>query len=143
MFAGDNLKPPANSSYRNFSWQRFHIENSFDIGTKILENKEIGTIDTWGPFFRVSFDLIINSFHQDEWTSVLTFSGSAPVILLHKTLGLVYIVKKKRFNFNIELNHWYSIIAEQKYVNKQVIKLKIKTSIIIFLLILGTFYYYN
>ena len=123
MFAGDNFKPPANSSYRNLSWQRFHVDNSFDIGTRIQRNKEIGTIDTWGPFFRISFDLIIYSNHitSDEWSSVLTFSGSAPVILFHRTLGLVNIVNKKRLNFNIELNRWYSIIIEQQSVNGKVI----------------------
>ena len=128
VFAGDNQKPAADASYQNLSWENFYVDNNIDIGAKIQKDKEIGTIDTWGPFFRVSFDLKIHSYQigsltQDEMSSVLAFSGSAPVILLHRTLGLVFIVKKKRFNFNIELNHWYSIIIEHQTINGKVITL--------------------
>ena len=124
-----------------------------------MRNKMIGVIDgIWGPFFRVSFDLVIHSLSQDEWSSLLAFRGKGstcvvcgemvPVLFLNNYKSLIHIsYASNNFHFDtdfkIKLNHWYSIIAEQKYVNKQVIKLKIKTSIIIFLLILGTFYNYN
>ena len=65
MFAGDKVKPAADASYRNLLWENFHVDHSFNIGAKIQENKQIGTIDSWGPFFRVSFDLIIHSFRRD------------------------------------------------------------------------------
>ena len=125
-----------------------------------MRNKMIGVIDgIWGPFFRVSFDLVIHSLSQDEWSSLLAFRGRGstcvvcgemvPVLFLNNYKSLIHVSYASSdfdffdTDFKIELNHWYSIIAEQKYVNKQVIKLKIKTSIIIFLLILGTFYNYN
>ena len=75
VFAGDNSKPAADASYRNLSWENFHVDHSFDIGTKIQKNKEIGAIETWGPFFQISFDLIIHSLdigsHYNEVADVL------------------------------------------------------------------------
>ena len=73
MFAGDQFKPAADASYRNLLWENFHVDHSFNIGAKIRLNKEIGTIDSWGPLFRVSFDLIIHSFRQDKSTGLLAF----------------------------------------------------------------------
>ena len=75
VFAGDKFKPAADASYRNLSWENFHVDHSFNIGTKIQKNKEIGTIDSWGPFFRVSFDLIIHSY-VNGYSSVLSFKGN-------------------------------------------------------------------
>ena len=100
MFAGDKSKPAADASYRNLFWENFHVDHSFDIGTKILENKEIGTIDSWGPFFHVSFDLMIHSFRKKKWTSLLTFrhgNGTTcatcgdmfPVLFLHNRRGKI------------------------------------------------------
>ena len=47
---------------------------------EIEENKEIGTIDIWGPMFRVSFDLIIHSYVRGKgrkgWTTVFSFKGN-------------------------------------------------------------------
>ena len=61
VFAGDKFKPAADASYRNLFWENFYVDHSFDIGTKIRGNKKIGIIETWGPFFRIRFDLIIHS----------------------------------------------------------------------------------
>ena len=120
VFAGDKFKKPAGASYRNFD-----AGQSFHTGSNVKKNNKIGTIDRWGPLFRVSLDLIIHSRHQDDnydWSSVLTFLSAAPSIYLNKT-GLVNIVDNKRFNFNIELNHWYNIIIEQKSLNGKVMGL--------------------
>ena len=95
------------------------------------KNKEIGTIDSWGPFFRVSFDLIIHSFHKDRWTNLLAFRGNGaicqrckhgdriPALFLDNELSHIQFSNnvdnlKDYFFFKIELNHWYKIIIEQK-----------------------------
>ena len=139
MFAGDIFKPAADASYRNFLWENFHLNHSFDIGTKVLENKEIGTIDSWGPFFRVSFDLIIHSLGEinqlayQNWYSVLAFvdeiGSELPVIELH-SLGFlrfrnIFVNYSTYYNsviFNIKLNQWYNIMIDQKSVNGKVIR---------------------
>ena len=113
VFAGDKFKPAADASYRNFQ-----AGHSFNIGSNVKRNKEIGTIDSWGPLFRVSLDLIIHSLDQDGWSSVLAFSRNGrsdhPAIYLHKNGFLrFHYTHVKHFDFPIELNHWYKIIIEQ------------------------------
>ena len=94
VFAGDK-KPAADASYRNLSWENFPVDHSFDIGTKVQKDKEIGTIDSWGPFFRVSFHLIIHSLHPSlQWTSLLAFRGNGTVCdtlreMLYAPIGLL------------------------------------------------------
>ena len=137
MFAGDNSKPAADASYRNLLWENFLVDHSFDIGTKIQENKAIGTIDTWGPFFRVSLDLIIHSLDKNiQETSVISFlhvsvTGKVlplPAILLHSSGFLGFwndffgnTDGSRSSPFKILLNHWYNIIIEQKSVRGKVI----------------------
>ena len=137
MLAGDKFKPAADASYRNLLWENFHVDHSFDIGTKIQKDKEIGTIDSWGPLFRVSFDLIIHSFLQDELSSLLAFTrngstcdycnigDAVPALFLHNKYGVIQfsndiVNQKRKLNFKIELNQWYNIIIEQKPVNGKV-----------------------
>ena len=134
MFAGDKFKPAADASYRNLFWENFHVDHSFDIGTKIQWNKEIGTIDSWGPFFRVSFDLIIHSLRQEEWSSLLAFRGNGaicdnckigdrvPVLFLNnKDCVIQFSNTVNNLLFDVELNNWYNIIIEQKSVNGKVV----------------------
>ena len=148
VFAGDNSKPAADASYRNLSWENFHVDHSFNVGAKILENKEIGTIEIWGPFFRLSFDLIVHSLRQVEWSSILEVrenGASCPVLRFNNELseinfacfyynGTDGVEVLYYFNFKIELNHWYNIIIEQKVVNMKVIldKTENKLTLIIF-----------
>ena len=118
VFAGDKFKKAADASYKNFD-----AGQNFDIGSNVKENNKIGTIESWGPLFRVSLDLIIHSRHQDEnydWSSVLAFLHAAPSIYLDKT-GLMTTLDNKIFNFKIELNHWYNIVLEQKSLIGKVI----------------------
>ena len=117
VFAGDKFKKTADASYRNFD-----AGQNFNIGSNIQKNKKIGTIESWGPLFRVSLDLIIHSRHRNEnydRSSVLDFFNAAPSIYLDKT-GFVTTVDKKIFHFDIELNHWYNIVIEQKSLNGKV-----------------------
>ena len=74
VFAGDKFKPAADASYRNLVWETFHIDHRLNVGTKVERNKQIGTINSLGPFFRISFDLIIHS-QVNEWSNVLLFEG--------------------------------------------------------------------
>ena len=118
VFAGDKFKKAADASYRNFD-----AGQNFNIGSNVQKNNKIGTIESWGPLFRVSLDLIIHSRHQDEnydWSSVLAFLHAAPSIYLDKT-GFVTTLDNKIFNFKIELNHWYNIVLEQKSLIGKVI----------------------
>ena len=120
VFAGDKFKKAADASYRNFD-----AGPNFNIGSNVKKNNKIETIESWGPLFHVSLDLIIHSRHQDDkydWSSVLTFLHAAPSIYLDKT-SLLTTVDNKIFNFKIELNHWYNIVIEQKSLNGKVIKL--------------------
>ena len=141
VFAGDK-KPAADASYRNLLWENFPVDHSFDIGTKVQNNKEIGRIDSWGPFFRVSFDLIIHSLHpSNRWTSLLAFRGNGavcdncelgdrvPAIFLDNLFGTIQVSNNGEHNIHdyfppqIELNHWYNIIIEQKSTTGQVLRL--------------------
>ena len=101
VFAGDKFKPAADASYRNLLWENFHVNHSFDIGTKIQRNKAIGTIDSWGPFFRVSFDLIIHSFRQYEWTSLLAFRGNGATCQTDLLSGIceIFYIFAGKINF--------------------------------------------
>ena len=102
----------------------------------VKRNKEIGSINgTWGPFFRISFDLIIHSYVKGKgkqgWSSVLAFKGNGgkshcckhgdrvPDLALSKNGDLrlsnsISGNKKYSFNFNIDLYKWHNIIVEQK-----------------------------
>ena len=108
-------------------------------------NNKIAAINgTWGPFFRVSFDLTIHSHKKGKgkkgWSSILAFNNeindccdqypvkkhccnrkgdNVPAITVTKK-GVLIITnsvngnKNHKVNFNIELNSWYNITIEQK-----------------------------
>ena len=86
----------------------------------VKRNNEIGRINgTWGPFFRISFDLIVHSFVEGTgkqgWSSVLAFDKK-PSIDLNKNGELRIFFQKKKYSFtsNIDSNKWYNISIEQK-----------------------------
>ena len=133
VLAGDNSKPAADASYKDLLWENFYVDHSFRIGNKIRSNKEIGTIDSWGPFFRVRFDLIIHSLRQDDyWFSVLDFSFKnsikLPGIFLTRSGVLTVGYSINSFNqfhivnFNVEINVWYNIVIDLNSVNGKVKK---------------------
>ena len=115
------------------------------------KNNEIAAINgTWGPFFRVSFDLIIHSHKKGKgkkgWSSILAFNNekndccdqypvkkhccnrkgdNVPGITVTEKGVLIFTNsvsgnKNYKVNFNIELNSWYNITIEQKPQNKKV-----------------------
>ena len=91
-------------------------------------NKELGVINgTWGPFFRISFDLIIHSFVKGKgkqgWSSVLAFDKK-PSVDLNKNGELRFFFIKRKYSFilDVDLNKWYNICIEQKPNNEKVRK---------------------
>ena len=117
MFAGDNYKPAAHASYRNLLWE---------TSKNVKKNKEIGVINgTWGPFFRISFNLIIHSYVKGKgkqgWSSVLAFDRK-PSIDLKKNGELRFFFHQRKYSFvtNVDLNRWYNISIEQKGNNRKV-----------------------
>ena len=133
VFAGDKFFPAADATYKNLIW-----ENIGQFGNPI-KNTAIGTIASWGPQFRVSFDLKINSLYINwgVWSSVIAFKidggvGNSrkigdriPAIFLHKN-GFLHFTnalngnKNHVTNFPVKLNKWYSIAVEQTLENGQV-----------------------
>ena len=92
----------------------------------VKTNKEIGAINgTWGPFFRISFDLIIHSYVKGKgkqgWASVLAFDKK-PSIDLNKNGELRIFFEKRKYSYilNVDLNKWYNITVQQKPNNKKV-----------------------
>ena len=135
VFAGDNSKPAADASYRNLSWENFHVDQGYDIGIKIGRNKEIGIIDSWGPLFRVSFDLIFHSLRlDDDRFSVLEFKFGDfffPGIFLHWSWShWSWLLEVQQYfqdqtykvELNVEINKWYNIVIEQNSDNGKVKK---------------------
>ena len=140
--------PAADASYKNLVWE--NIEHSFNIGTKVKRNKQIGRIDTWGPFYRVSVDLVIHSHFTSQDSSdlsnILTFyafntdiSVLSIYLSFHSGLQIVQkysvndINRHHKFeipNDELELDHWYNIIIEQKSVHKKVKTLTVRHCII-------------
>ena len=135
VFAGDKFKKTADASYRNFD-----AGQNFNVGSNVKQNNKIGTIESWGPLFRVSLDLIIHSIPQNLHYSVLAFEtnktshcnncehgGRIPAIFVDKRGAQVFLFiansvndnKDQSFEHYINLNTWYNIIIEQKLVEKK------------------------
>ena len=105
--------------------------------TNIARNNLLGTIDSWGPLFRVSLDLKIHSTSPGIWTTVLAFKANggesnagqygdrAPMIAYkNSTIRFVNSVNGNAGHGNvekIELGKWYHIEIEQKMNNGKVI----------------------
>ena len=92
----------------------------------VKRKQEIGAIDgTWGPFFRISFDLIIHSYVKGKgkqgWSSVLAFDKK-PSVDLNKNGELRIFFQQRKYNFisNVDLNKWYNISIEQNPNNRKV-----------------------
>ena len=131
MFAGDKSKPAADASYKNLIWENLLADQSFNVGTKIQRNKQIGFIDSLGPFFRVHLDLLVHNLHNFP-QSVLAFYTSTTdtfdiYIIDSKFLLFSCFINNRyqSFVWEIEQNRWYNLIIEKKTVNRKVIKSKI------------------
>ena len=113
-------------------------------GETIEKGKLIDSFTSWGPFYKISFDLWIISFGPALWSSVLSFKGNeaandwgqhgdrVPSILLHSA-GQVYFVTSLSGNGNynfpskVELDKWHKIDIEQKPFDGKVTYIKISS----------------
>ena len=132
VFAGNNFMPAADVTYRNLVW-----ENIGRTGV-IKKNTVIGTIPSWGPQFRVSFDMKINSYQKTDWTSILDFKGNGgtrekgkhgdriPTVLHEKKNKELIFCSSVNGNENyhikykVDLKKWYNIIIEQISIDGKV-----------------------
>ena len=106
----------------------------------VKKKNKIGTIESWGPYFRVSFEMIIKSFSGAKWTNILSFKGNgatsncckhgdrAPALYLeNKEKYLVFshsVSGNGRYSYKfrggLQLNKWYKITIEQRLINEKV-----------------------
>ena len=129
----DGWRPDA--SYRDLVWENLPAPRDFE--TKIRRNQKIGKIHSWGPFFRVSFDVNFVSLSQDsQLLSVLAFihaSETGEIVpvpgILHARGSLLVnnnVPEVRPINMvtydNIERNRWYNLIIEQSSVNRKVMR---------------------
>ena len=129
---------------------RFGINHSLGLSGDVKKNTEIGTaIPSWGPQFRVSFDLLINSHVPgDKWGSsnILSFKGNGairkccnngdrvPSISVNKRGYLIIAssvneIGNYYFLHFIKVKKWYNIRIEQISVKGEVCVLCMKLSL--------------
>ena len=122
IFAGDYSYPASNASYKNLVWDNLPVPPDFEMP---VQTATIGNIYTWGPFLRISFNLIVHSHKEGKgkqgWTNVLSFDKK-PDITLNKKGKMKIFFEKRKYNFvlNIDLNKWYNISIEQKNKKEKV-----------------------
>ena len=103
----------------------------------IERGKLIDTVEAWGPFFRISFDLFITSLGSSEWGSILSFKGNegtnnccnngdrVPIVQLHNN-GELFFINSVNGNGNayfhtaVDTNKWYEIEIEQTRIGGKV-----------------------
>ena len=106
-------------------------------GEIIERGKLIDRFSTWGPGYKISFYLSIQSFGPSEWSSVLSFKGNdaasnccnpgdrVPSIFLHLSGRLQFSQINKFgndvFYGNVQLNKWHKIDIEQRKFEGKVI----------------------
>ena len=158
VFAGDKFLPAADVAYNNLTWDIVSEENEEEenevvqktslavsgqaegLSGVVEKDNEIGTIESWGPHFRVSFEMIIKSFVGAKWTNILSFKGNgatseccqpgdrAPAVFLQENKKLLLFSNTVNgnggytfhWNKKVELNKWYKIIIEQISINGKV-----------------------
>ena len=138
VFAGDKFLPPADVAYRNLTWE-LDVKPDLLSGVAKWRN-QLGTIESWGPHFRISFEMIIKSFstkgHPGPMTNILEFYnhkyrrpkyfGILSVSLETKAFFLQFsnhVNGNGKYSYvyrKPELNKWYKIIIEQKPINGKV-----------------------
>ena len=112
-------------------WSAISYLNRYSFQGDVKRVNKIGSINgTWGPFFRISFDLLIHSYVKGKgkqgWSSVLAFDKK-PSIDLNKNGELRFFFEQRKYNFisNVDLNKWYVISIEQRPNDEKVRETKI------------------
>ena len=101
VFAGDNFLTAASAAYRNLIWEKIGLSGV------VKKNTEIATIPSWGPQFRVSFDLKINSLasgNRGGWSSVIAFKkdgGARNAGQIGDRIPAIFFNKKGILHFSI------------------------------------------
>ena len=103
----------------------------------IERGRLIDTVEAWGPFFRITFDLFISSFGPSTWSSILSFKGNGgtnnccnngdrvPIVQLRDN-GELYFINSVNGNGNahfhtrVETNKWLEIEIEQTKMDGKV-----------------------
>ena len=146
-----NLKIPNNNKIFNAKLKvRVHQKPKPGLSGDVKKNTEIGTtIPIWGPQFRLSFDLKINSHVAgDKWGSsnILSFKGNGatrkccnngdrvPSISVNKRGYLIIAssvneIGNYYFLHFIKVKNWYNILIEQIPVKGEVCVLCMKLSL--------------
>ena len=91
---------------------------------------EIGAINGYfGPFYRISFDLIIHSY-VEEISSVLSFGRSWYIAIFFNENGELkfYFTIHRRYSFvlNVKLSKWYNITIVAKPIDNKKVRKKIQ-----------------
>ena len=105
--------------------------------TKVEKNRDLGAIASWGPTFRVSVDLIINSYGSgNQYRNIISFKGNngnnccnngdrVPAFWSHPTKGLHIVgsVNGKMHGFDykgVKLRKKFNLVIEQAWINGEV-----------------------
>ena len=130
------FSPPGNvltitAADQKMEFSRIDKDENIGLSGDVKKNTEIGALPSWGPEFRISFDLMVNSLSGGTWLSVLSFKrdgGKRNIGKIGDRIPGIYLNKKGflhfasgvnrnrnyKFNFDsIKLKKWYSILIEQ------------------------------
>ena len=104
----------------------------------VIQNKQISTIDVWGPEYRVAVDIIVNSATTaNEYYSILRFTSTdsdccnigdrVPLIFYRRGGSLTFVSAVGEngnfyFHYSIDLKKWYHIEMSQAKKNGKVRK---------------------
>ena len=110
--------------------------NLFLVSGNIVRNKLLGTIPSWGPFFRINCEIYLNSLGSaTKSESVLAFRGNNPISnvgqygdrvpIIELYNGKLYFFsaltppdpKRDHVSVGVQTGKWYKIIIEQ--INKK------------------------
>ena len=93
---------------------------------EIKRDNHIDTIDSWGPYFKLALDLMINSKVYSSWSNILAFRGKLneyddnTLAIFYNSNGHLHFINSVSGNSNysvekrVDLNRWYHIEIEQK-----------------------------
>ena len=78
-------------------FSRIDKDENIGLSGDVKKNTEIGALPSWGPEFRISFDLMVNSLSGGTWLSVLSFKrdgGKRNIGKIGDRIPGIYLNKK-------------------------------------------------
>ena len=110
------------------------------LGISIMKNNLLATLPSWGPTYKVSFDLYIRSFDAENlgggvWAELIRFTSTnnhggspgdrVPAVFTHKNLSIIHVVNQIGSNVNYATNvklsekTWYKVeLVQYPYIKK-------------------------